>query len=323
MLDIKKYVMAGGTFAAILGIGFFMQSGPSENSPKGVISSPVPVQVNKISDEVELTDITHTSGVLGTAGMTPKIPGVSVIKTALSGAQSVDNSRVAAPSCDINMTAEPTAAALVNLRLTAPCLPNEQLMMHHNGMMFSEVTDKNGALEITVPALAQTAVFIASFANGDGAVANTKVSSIEFYDRAVVQSKTGFGFEMHALEFGATYDDAGHISAISSGEIAAAAAGTGGFLIHLGAPGLNNAMVAEVYSFPTGIAQQDGDIEISVEVEVTANNCGKNVEAQAMQTIGGARLKVQIVDMQMPDCDAIGDFLVMKNLIADLVVASN
>jgi hypothetical protein len=225
--------------------------------------------------------------------------------------------------CAVAMTAETMAAALVKLNLSAPCLPNERVTMHHNGMMFSEATDADGALEIMVPALTETAVFIASFADGKGAVANAKVSSLEFYDRAVVQSDSESSVSLHALEFGADYDDKGHVWTQAAGTITDAATGKGGFLISLGNPEVADALMAEVYTFPSGIAENDGDIELSVEIEVTAMNCGRDIEAQSLETGKDGKLSVQALELTMPDCDAIGDFLVLKNLVNDLKVARN
>ena len=51
------------------------------------------------------------------------------------------------------------AAAMVKLKLDAACLPNERLTVHHNGMIFTEATDDKGQLNVTVPALAEEAVF--------------------------------------------------------------------------------------------------------------------------------------------------------------------
>ena len=224
--------------------------------------------------------------------------------------------------CDISMTATPMAAALVGLDLAAPCLPNERMTLHHSGMMFTDTTDAAGNFQMAVPALSQTAVFIASFANGDGAVASTAVPELADFDRAVVQSGFETGASLHALEFGADYNGAGHIWVNAAGEIADAAVGKGGFMLLLGNPAVSEAITAQVYSFPTGLAARAGDVTLSVEIEVTAANCGKNIEAQTLQTVRDSAPQVHALDVVMPDCDAVGDFLVLNNLVNDLKVAS-
>ncbi|MDQ2090377.1 translocase [Marimonas arenosa] len=228
-----------------------------------------------------------------------------------------------AAQCDITMTGTEVAGALVKLSLSAACLPNERVTILHSNMMFTESTDDKGKLDIAVPALTENAVFIASFANSDGAVANVNVTTLDLYDRAVVQSEFFSSIGLHALEFGAGYEDGGHIWANSPGDIAAAATGKGGFLTLLGNPAISEGTMAQVYTFPTGLAEQAGDIEISTEIEVTNMNCGHEIEAQALQVQSEGRPKVQTLNLTMPDCDAVGDFLVLKNLLNDLKVAAN
>ncbi|MDQ2094258.1 translocase [Rhodalgimonas zhirmunskyi] len=228
-----------------------------------------------------------------------------------------------ANSCEISLKASPQAAALVDLTLDAPCLPNERVTFHHNGMMFTETTGMNGELALSVPALTENAVFIASFANGEGAVANATVTSLGFYDRAVVQSEAENAVSLHALEFGADYGDRGHINADAPGDIAKAAAGEGGFLMVMGNPQIAKGIMAQVYSFPAGFTSAEGEIALSVEIEVTDANCGRPLDAQSIEALQGGKLSVQTLDLTMPDCDAVGDFLVLKNLVNDLKVAKN
>ena len=80
--------------------------------------------------------------------------------------------------------------------------------------------------------------------------------------------------------------------------------------------------MAQVYTFPSAMAEESGNVELSVEIEVTNSNCGLEIEAQALQVKAGAQPKVQTLDLTMPDCDAVGDFLVLKNLVDDLKVAA-
>lgn len=228
------------------------------------------------------------------------------------------------PACDPKMKVQPlAAAALVQVSLDATCMPSERVTIHHEGMMFSEVTDAAGHLEVTVPALSQTAVFIASYKNGAGAVASTKVATLANFDRAVVQSTNESAVSIHALEFGADYGDDGHIWAEEPGKIENAATGEGGFLMQLGDPALPKGHVAQVYSFPSHLAENGSEVDLSVEVEVTNGNCGRDIEAQSLQVHTGGKIHVQSLELTMPDCDAVGDFLVLKKLVDDVKVARN
>jgi len=225
--------------------------------------------------------------------------------------------------CDISMSGVEVAGALVKLSLEAPCLPNERVTFHHNGMMFTEATAADGTLDVVVPALAENSVFIASFSNGEGAVKNVTMTSLDLFDRAVVQSEFISSVGLHAFEFGADYNERGHIWANAAGDIADAAAGSGGFMTLLGNPAISDGAMAQVYTFPSGLVETSGDVALNVEIEVTNANCGLEIEAQALQVNQGGQPKVQTLDLTMPDCDAVGDFLVLKNLVNDLKVAAS
>lgn len=392
MADVKRYVTAGGTFACILAIGFFMQSGANAPAPGGdnvalsdialTAGQPKPVANTPVLSELKnpepaaapAGDITAepakaaemappaaplpASASEGMTGREPSIKdkvlgwvdrdgkeplpklaqantadatgtGKAPIELSLLDSKTPTDQNVAprqepkmAANCEIAMTATPMAAALVKLDLSAPCLPNERMTMHHNGLIFTDTTDASGKFQMAVPAMSQTAVFIASFANGEGAVASTTVPTLKNFYRAAVQAEFEAGTSLHALEFGATYNGAGHIWSASTGEIADAAVGKGGFMLLLGNPAVKDAVTAQVYTFPSAIAEQNGDVALSVEIEVTAANCGKPVQAETLQSISGEAPIVQKLDLTMPDCDAIGDFLVLKKLVNDLKVAS-
>ena len=129
--------------------------------------------------------------------------------------------------------------------------------------------------------------------------------------------------QIHALEFGSEYGEDGHVWADSARDQSSASLGEGGFLSVLGNPDIDNAYVAEVYTFPTDVAKRSGEVVLSVEAEVTASNCGRDVEAQSLQISAGGPLKTQDLVLSMPDCNTVGDFLVLKNLLNDLKVAGN
>ena len=90
-----------------------------------------------------------------------------------------------------------------------------------------------------------------------------------------------------------------------------------------GSGDLDNPLMAEVYTFPTETAPRGGDVSLRVEAEVTAANCGRDLEIQTIATDDIRGLKVQDIVLAMPDCDGIGDFLVLNNLFNDLKVAQN
>jgi hemin uptake protein HemP len=91
------------------------------------------------------------------------------------------------PACDVTMDAQVLPLAMVALSLNAPCQPNAAVTIHHQGMMFTMVSDQFGQMGVLVLVLAQDAFFISAFADGAGAVAAVAVPELANVDRAVVQ----------------------------------------------------------------------------------------------------------------------------------------
>lgn len=230
-------------------------------------------------------------------------------------------SEPALEACEITMSSRALVAAMVSLEVQADCLPGERFVLHHNGMMFSALTDPTGRAKLTVPALSENAVFIASFGNGEGAMAQQSVTDLNQYGRAVVQWRGAAGLELHAREFEAEYFAPGHVHKGATGSLADAALGKAGVLVRFGAD-TPEPLMAEIYTFPTGATPNSGTIALSVEAEITADNCGREVEAQTLEVQGAAGLRVQDLTLFMPDCAATGDFLVLKNMLEDMTLAA-
>ena len=173
-----------------------------------------------------------------------------------------------------------------------------------------------------MPALSQEAVFIMAFSNGEGAVAQTEVEDLSDFNRVVVQWKGYGGFQIHAREFGADYGDTGHVWLGAPGAVADAITGQGGFMKRHGDTTSPDPLMSEVYSFPAVGAANAGDIALSVETEISAANCGLEIEAQTLEVSADGDIKTQNLTMSVPECDAVGDFLVLNNLLQDLKVAA-
>ncbi|MEP5090924.1 MAG: hypothetical protein ABJR23_15975, partial [Paracoccaceae bacterium] len=230
---------------------------------------------------------------------------------------------VAPTVCDINVTAQPEMAAMVRISLKAPCLGNERVTVHHSGMMFTETTAADGSLRVLVPALTENAFFMLGFADGATATVQASVDGLQSLDRVVVQWRDNPGFELHAREFGADYGGNGHVWASAARNMKVAQEGEGGFLTRVGDANAPEPLMAEIYTYPSGTTRKTGSITLSLETEVTAANCGHDVRAQSLEMRGYGSLKSQNLIMSVPDCDAVGDFLVLNNLLEDLKVASN
>lgn len=348
MIPFNRILLAGGTIASAVGIGFVMQhSGPtapenapvqtamSEQSVSGValaVASPANrAAMRSVAEPVSDTDVTlelnsielTTADITADRGLARR-QDESVQLAALDKDADRLTAQSSQPmaSCDPSMAITPAAIAMVDIAITS-CAPESRVTLHHNGLMASYITDANGGLNVLLPALSEQAVFIAAFPDGTGAVGSTTVADMGAYERVAVQWSGDAGFQLHAREFGAGYGDAGHIWAGATGGMARAADGSGGVLTRLGDFDLPDSLRAEIYTFPTGTASRDGDVALSVEAELTEANCGREIEAQSMQLQDGGVLGIQDLTLQVPDCDGEGGFLVLKNLLQDLKIARN
>ena len=224
--------------------------------------------------------------------------------------------------CAGNFTAEPMAAAMVTLTIDAPCQAGARVTIHHSGVMFTEVLDADGRLDVLAPAFGEQAIYMAEIFAGQTYVANVEVTSMSFYDRAAVQWIGQTGLQLHALEYGADYGTDGHKWVGNAGDLTEATNGKGGFVVALGNADLPDAHIAHVYTFPTGTARTQGDVRLSVEAEVSTDNCSRSIEAQSIQYRPETRVRAQDVEIDMPECDDFGGFLVLKNLLEDLTIAA-
>ena len=330
MSRIRLMTTAGGTVLSALAIGFFMQTGASVPPGRSAlqpapmlqaVTAPTATAAPDSGDDLAL-DLTAVS--LTSAQPEIRAP-VPMPVPALEDSQSVTRPEAAegapvdtAPDCMIRASATATPMASVNLVIDAPCHANERITIHHSGMMFTETTDAAGQLAVTVPALTEKAVFIAAFGNGKGAVAATRVPDVARIDRVALQWRGDAGFELHAREFGADYGDPGHVW---SGA-APRPAGAGGLMLRLGDPATLEPQLVEVYSFPADLSDRAGTVLLSVEAEVTERNCGRDISAQSLEIRASGGLRTRDLDLSMPNCSALGDFLVLNNLMDNLKIAA-
>ena len=342
MAQIRKYLVAGGTFSVAMGIGFVMQNGDALAS-------------RMVADEPVMTPmaqpIAEETAAAETVAPAPEMPAPAVsaalaipsdlvapapapapvelaaaeLDSPLADAPLTDagpQAPLALDTCVADMEATVGPAATVMLEISAPCAADSVATIHHQGMIFSVLIDSAGKATVMAPALAANAVFIADLPGGYGAAAVVSVPEIEGFDRAVLQWQGVTGLGLHALEFGAGYNQDGHVWAASARGIDAVESGSGGFLMRLGDVGIETAFQAEVYTFPSGTAQRDGRIELSVEAEVLPGNCGRAIAAQSIQIAPGSLPAALDLTMTMPGCDAVGEFLVLKNMLESLTLAS-
>ena len=330
-INPRRLITVGGTLFCAWGIGYLMQSNAQEAPPEPQDLSSPEVSIAPLPEvapvPLKISGIMMTSALSAPSPKPDFLPDAPIVLASIAKdapIMELPGEEIAPTfSCTHAVTATPLAAAMVALEIDAPCMVRDRLTVHHNGMMFTDVTDDNGKRTLSVPALANDAVYIVSFSNGDSVVATTKVSSLEYYDRVVVQWTGDSGLQIHALEYGAAYNEPGHVWTGAAGDMSMAARGEGGFVSRHGTSDFADGRLAEVYSFPSGTIARPGAVTLSLEAEITRANCGRDIEAQTIQLGSDGMLSVRDVVLSVPDCSTIGDYLVLKNLLNDLKIARN
>lgn len=224
--------------------------------------------------------------------------------------------------CAPSIEATVGAAASVGLAVVAPCYANSPFTIHHQGMIFTTMTDNVGEAQLVVPALAEVAVMIAAFDSGEGAVATVTVPDFVNYDRVVLQWQGDVSVMLNAFEDDAKFGDDNHIHVNNPGDIDRLETAAGGYLVRLGDGSVGDGLMAEVYTFPSAMMGTAPDVMLVAEAEITSVNCGQELNVQSIQVSPNNDTAALDLTMIMPECDAVGDFLILQNMFEDLTLAS-
>ncbi|WP_282119754.1 hypothetical protein [Ruegeria atlantica] len=308
MFVIKNYVTTGGTVACALAIGYLMQNG----SPAQSDGAQAPVTVAAANQSSVIAGL---EGIVLTSSL-PAADATTDIKASRRALQPARSTPSDQKSCTLSARAKSVPGAAARLTVKAPCHGNERIEIHHSGLTVTQRTDKNGALDLTIPALSEYAIFLISVDDQTGTVATTHIPDLANYNRIALQWQGETDLQIHALEFGASYGTAGHVSSNPDAKGA-------GKVVHLGQQAFGDAQNIEIYSFPAGETSQTGSIELTVEAEVTEANCGRDLAVQSLELRADRRLRSRDLTLPMPDCTQAGDFLVLNNLLQDLTIAAN
>lgn len=227
--------------------------------------------------------------------------------------------------CTPTLIAAPRPAAMVRLTLAAPCDPQTRVVIRHAGLAFGGMTTEDGTLSVSLPALTEDAQFTAALAQRGATTASLQVPQATDYARLGLQWQGADSFDLHAYEYGAEFGDAGHVWADNPRDPTFAARRGNGFMVTLGDDRLDWPLMAAIYSFPIATAPQAGDVRLDIEAPVTDRTCGREMLAETIAAPGDGTVEVVdlTVPVPVPDCNATGGFIVLKNLLPELKVAGN
>lgn len=241
----------------------------------------------------------------------------TLAETPASEPQAVKPEDVAA-ACDVTLDLMTEPNAMIGITLLAPCHPDQRVVLRQGGLAVTGQTTATGALFTALPAFETEAAVEVAFANGTTAESSISVPDLASLRRFGVQWQADDAFQVHAFEGGASYGTPGHVSAADPQRPPVGMQATGGFLTLLGDASTDNPLLAEVYTFPADPAAKP---EVIVEAAVTDKTCGRELLAETLTSSGGS-VFVTDLTLAMPECDAVGDYLVLKNLFLDLNMAS-
>jgi hypothetical protein len=215
-------------------------------------------------------------------------------------------------TCARRLTARPGPGAVIHAEILAPCDPGFRIEIAHAGLRFAVATGGDGRILAEIPAMRPDASVEARFADGSVLRAEVAVPEAASLDRVAVVSEGWSGLALHAFEFGAGRGAPGHVHAGATGRRA-------GGMIRLGDPRIDAALLAEVYTLPSGRFGSLGHVTLELDAVVTPANCARDVEAELVRS-GGLAVPVRL-GLSIPSCDAAGEMLVLPLPSTDLRLA--
>lgn len=221
--------------------------------------------------------------------------------------------------CGITVSATALPAAMVALDVMAPCRADATVTINHSGLEIVSTTDALGLLTLDIPAFETPAFFSVTFADGIEETVLVGLPDLRDFDRIGLSWQGNMGLELHAMEFGAAFGDQGHVWQEAPAGPEVAIAGDGGFLTMVE----TGNSFAQIYTLPRATLREGDQVRLSIDAPVTQANCTRNVMARTLRAEGGGPVDVTELTFTVPSCDAVGDVLVLQNLLDDLRLASN
>lgn len=337
-MDRKRIVLVGAIVGVAGTAGLYVQgkgspapraqasvsptvSAPAPAAPTGMVETaavaadmPAPLQ--------QVPPLPAVAGVFDLATATPApnlqlttetpIAAPLIVETAGAVAKTADAVPAGplATACPEDLALLPQPGAMLEIGLVAPCRAGQRVVIRHSGLAVTGRISEGGALVASIPALEAQAEVTVAFADSTRVSAMSEVGDLQLYDRFAVQWMDGDAFGLHAFEAGAELGAAEHVWA----DAPRAAGATGGFLTEIGSTEVERPLRAQVYTWPAGVAALSGDVSIMLEAAVTPDTCGRELIGETVQLTTG-RLAVRDLTLAMPGCEAVGEFVMMHDIL--------
>ncbi len=198
----------------------------------------------------------------------------------------------------------PRPGAMMEVSIAAPCDAGTRVVLSHAGLSVTERLNAEGSLAVRLPVMDETARFDMRLDNGRTASATQAIPDLAGVRRFAVQWAGATGFVLHGMENGADFGQQGDVSPNQPGIIT----NQGGWLSVLGDASVHDPLLAQVYTFPA-----ETMADVVVEAPVTSSNCGHKLLGKTLTSTDGMAAMIDLT-LEMPNCTAVGEFLVLKNL---------
>lgn len=220
----------------------------------------------------------------------------------------------AEPACSDDMVLIAQPGAMIDLGLLAACRPDQRITIRHGGLVVTGQTSAAGTLIASIPALSDPAEITLAFADGTQVSQAIAVPDLARFERFGVQWMEGDAFQLHAFirQSGAEV----------FGDSAARPTVEGGFLSQLGDSTTQRPLLAEVYTYPAGVRALSDEVDLTIESAVTTATCGREILGETIQLSAG-HITLRDLMIEMPGCEAVGEYVVLPNPVAPEKLASN
>jgi hypothetical protein len=161
--------------------------------------------------------------------------------------------------------------------------------LRHEGLALAYRTLPSGNLFVTLPALSDKAIVSARLPDGDTVIATAAIPDLSGLRRIGVGWSGADAFQLIP--------------------------GAGAATVMLGEPTVERPMVAAILNMTPGAAAP------GFEAAVTPATCGRTL-AGTVVVQDGPSAAVSDLTLSMPACDAVGDILVLNNLLPDVTLAA-
>lgn len=198
----------------------------------------------------------------------------------------------------------PAPDAFVVIDLNAPCAANAPFELRQGDIGFDAKTDDAGHWTGAVPALEPEARIDAIFLDGPHATAQVVVPGLASLNRVALSWRSDPAPGLHVHEAGLSVGEADHFHAEAS---RVAGTSPGGYLTVLGNETRPDARYAQIFSAPAGMTE----LAFEFMAPVTDLTCGTEFEAVSQRSLGGRSEAPVMISIAMPECDAIGDAVIM------------